>query len=177
MNYLVRTQVDPGPLAMELQRAVLSLDKDVPLVNVRTEETVIEQVLFLERAFAWLSTAFGAVGLVLAGVGLYGTVSYTVAQRTSEIGVRIALGATRATILRWVLRQTALLVVAGIATGLPLAWVATRLLESQLFELSPNDPATLATAVAAIVLVSAAATLVPARRATRVDPVVALRYE
>jgi predicted permease len=177
MNYLVRTKGDPRSVQLELQRAALALDKDVPLVNVRSEETVIEQVLFLERAFDWLTTAFGAVALVLAGVGLYGTISYTVAQRTNEIGVRIALGATRATILVWVLRQTTLVVLAGLAAGIPLAWAATRLLRSHLFELSPNDPATLLAAVGAILAASLAAILVPARRATRVDPVVALRYE
>jgi predicted permease len=177
MNYLVRTQADPASVALQLQRTALSLDKDVPVVNVRTEETVVEQVLFLEHAFAWLTTASGAVALLLAGVGLYGTISYTVARRTSEIGLRIALGATRSAILRWVVRQTALVVLAGVAGGLPLAWAATRLFETHLFEVSPNDPVTLAAAVAAIVLASAAATLVPARRATRVDPVVALRYE
>jgi len=177
MNYLVRTKGDPRSVQLELQRAALSLDKDVPLVNVRTEEAVIEQVLFLERAFAWLTTAFGAIALVLAAVGLYGTISYTVAQRTREIGVRIALGATRAAILSWVLRQTALVVLIGIAGGIPLAWAATRLLRSHLFELSPSDPATLFAAVTAILLASLAAILVPARRATLIDPVVALRYE
>jgi ABC-type antimicrobial peptide transport system permease subunit len=177
MNYLVRTKGDAASVQLELQRAALALDKDVPLVNARSEETVIEQVLFLERAFAWLTTAFGAVALLLAGVGLYGTISYTVAQRTNEIGVRIALGASRGAILRWVVRQTALVVVAGLAAGVPLAWAATRLLRSRLYELSPYDPAVLGAAVAAILVVSLAAILVPARRATRIDPVVALRYE
>ncbi len=177
MNYLVRTEGDPRPVELALHRAALSLDKDVPLVNVRTEETVIDQVLFLERAFAWLTAAFGVVALALAGVGLYGTISYTVAQRTPEIGVRVALGATRGRILAWVLRQTAQVVLAGVAFGLPLAWAAARLLKSRLYELSPGDPWTLAAAVAAVLAASAVALWLPARRATRVDPVVALRYE
>ena len=177
MNYLVRTEGDPRAVERALHPAALAIDKDVPLVNVRAEETVIDQVLFLERAFAWLTAAFGAVALALAGVGLYGTISYTVAQRTAEIGVRVALGATRGRILAWVLRHTAQVVLAGVAFGLPLAWAAARLLRSRLYELSPGDPWTLGGAVAAVLAASAVALWLPARRATRVDPVVALRYE
>jgi ABC-type antimicrobial peptide transport system permease subunit len=163
--------------AAELERTALSLDAQVPLVNVRTEEAVIEQVLFLERASAWLTTAFGALALVLTAVGLYGTVSYTVAHRTNEIGLRMALGATGRTILVWALRQSVVVVLAGLAAGVPLAWAATRLLQGHLFELSPDDPTTLAAAVATIIVVSLGATLGPALRASRVDPAVALRCE
>jgi predicted permease len=177
MSYLVRTRGDPGSVTSAVQRAALDLDPNVPLANVRTETEVIDQVLFLERAFAWLASGFGLLALVLACVGLYGTIGYTVAQRTGEIGIRMALGADRSTILKVVLRETLAVVLAGIAAGIPLAWAATRLLKARLYELSPHDPATLAAAVASVLLVTLVAGLVPARRASRLDPLVALRYE
>jgi predicted permease len=177
MSYLVRTRGDPGSVTGAVQRVALAVDPDVPLANLRSETAVIDQVLFLERAFAWLASAFGLLALALACVGLYGTIGYTVAQRTNEIGIRMALGADRATILAVVLRETLVVVVAGIAAGIPLAWAATRLLKARLFALSPHDPATVVTAVASILVVTLVAGFVPARRASRVDPLVALRYE
>jgi predicted permease len=177
MSYLVRTQGEPRGVTSAVQRAALELDPDVPLANLHGETEVIDQVLFLERAFAWLASGFGLLALVLACVGLYGTIGYTVAQRTNEIGIRMALGADRTTILKAVLRETLLVVAAGIAAGIPLAWAATRLLKARLYELSPHDPATLVTAVASILVVTLAAGFLPARRASRVDPLVALRYE
>jgi ABC-type antimicrobial peptide transport system permease subunit len=126
---------------------------------------------------AFLSSAFGALALVLACVGIYGTIAYTVAQRTKELGIRIALGAERAEILRMVLRETLVVVGAGLLVGLPLATLGTRMLTAQLYGLSPHDPLTLVIAILAISAVTIAAGFVPARRASRVDPMKALRYE
>ena len=177
MTFEVRTKVDPATVVVALQGKASALDKDIPLIQIRTETEVISQALFLERTFALLSGSFGLLALLLACVGLYGTISYMVSRRTSEIGIRMALGASRATILAMVLRESLLIVLAGIAAGMPLAWVGTRLLESQLFGLSPHDPSTILLATAAIFAVTILAGFLPARRASRVDPVVALRCE
>jgi putative ABC transport system permease protein len=177
MTYLVRTEVDPHRVVGAVERTALGLDGDVPLAGIRTETEVIDQVLFLERAFAWLVSAFGALALTLACVGLVGTIGYTVARRTNEIGIRMALGAGRAAILALVLRETLVVVLGGIAVGMPLAWATTRLLGARLYELSPHDPATVAASVMVVLVVTLVAGLVPARRASRIDPMVALRYE
>jgi len=176
-TFQVRTSADPSVVLGAIQQQALTLDRDVPIVNLRTETEVVDQALFLERTFALLSASFGALALLLACVGLYGTVAYTVAQRTSEIGIRMALGARRELILGMVLRETLLIVLAGIVIGLPLAWIGARLLAAQLFGLSPHDPATIAIACVSLLAVTSAAGFIPAHRASRVDPMVALRYE
>jgi ABC-type antimicrobial peptide transport system permease subunit len=152
-------------------------DKNVPMVDVKTETQVISQVLFLERMFAALSSVFGFLALLLACVGLYGTMAYSVARKTNEIGIRMALGAKRGMILAMVLRETAIIVIVGIFVGLPAAWAASSLLKTRLFGLSSHDPWSIALAVVATLLVTALAGFVPARRAAQVDPMVALRYE
>jgi predicted permease len=178
MTFMVRSGEAGLPaLTAAVRREGLAMDKNVPLVNMRTETEVISQVLFLERTFAALSSAFGFLALLLACVGLYGTMAYSVARKTNEIGIRMALGAKRGTILSMVLRETAIIVIVGIVVGLPAAWVASSLLKTRLFGLSPHDPLSIALAVAATLLVTALAGLVPAKRAAQVDPMVALRYE
>jgi predicted permease len=177
MTFEVRTEGDPNSVTSLIRGEAAALDKDIPLVKVRTETQVIYQALFLEKTFALLSGSFGFLALLLACVGLYGTMSYLVARRTNEIGIRMALGARRETILKMVLCETLWIVLAGIVVGLPLAWIGTRLLESQLFELSPHDPSTIFLATSAIFAVTVIAGFLPARRASRVDPLVALRYE
>ena len=177
MIYLVRTDTDPIALENPVRQVCFDLDKDVPVVHMKTEEEIVQGSLFLERTFALLSSAFGALALRLACVGLYGTIGYAVARRTAEIGVRMALGAERGKILRMVLGETLLLVVAGIIVGLPAAWAAARLLTHQLYGLSPHDPLTITTAGALILAITLLAGYLPARRASRVDPMVALRCE
>jgi predicted permease len=164
-------------LLADIRRELTRLDKNVPMVDVKTETQVISQVLFLERTFAALSSAFGFLALLLACVGLYGTMAYAVTRRTSEIGIRMALGAERSEILGMVLRETAAIVAAGIAVGVPAAWAASNLLKTRLFGLTPHDPWSLGLSVAATLVVTILAGYIPARRASRVDPMVALRYE
>jgi putative ABC transport system permease protein len=164
-------------LLADIRRELTNLDKNVPMVDVKTESQVISQVLFLDRTFAALSSAFGFLALLLACVGLYGTMAYAVARKTNEIGIRMALGAERGAILGMVLRETAAIVVAGIVVGVPAAWIASSLLKTRLFGLTPHDPWSIGLSVAATLLVTMIAGYIPARRASRVDPMVALRYE
>jgi predicted permease len=178
MTFMIRSGEAGLPaLAASVRREGLAQDKNVPLVDMKTETQVVSQVLFLDRTFAALSSAFGFLALLLACVGLYGTMAYAVARKTNEIGIRMALGAGRSSILSMVLRETAIIVLAGIAVGLPAAWAASSLLKTRLFGLSPHDPWSIALAITATLGVTAIAGFVPARRASRVDPMVALRYE
>lgn len=164
-------------LLADIRSELAALDKNVPMVDVKTETQIISQVLFLDRTFAALSSAFGFLALLLACVGLYGTMAYAVARKTNEIGIRMALGAERHAILGMVLRETAAIVVTGIAVGVPAAWIASSLLKTRLFGLTPHDPWSIGISVAATLLVTMIAGYIPARRASRVDPMVALRYE
>ena len=177
MTYQLRTVGDMNAVARAIAPIALAVDPDVPVVNIRTQEQVMDQVLYLERTFALLSSVFGGLALALACVGVYGTIAYTVAQRTNEIGIRMALGAPRDKILRMVLRETLFVVAIGLAVGLPLSWLGTRLLGNQVYGVSTHDPWTLAVAVLFIAAVTIAAGFLPARRASRVDPLTALRYE
>jgi predicted permease len=177
MAFEVRFQGDLKVLIGAIRHEAQALDKDVPIVGVRTQTEIIDQQLSLERAFATLSTAFGALALLLACVGLYGTMSYAVARRTNEIGIRMALGAERGTVLRMVLTESCVIVAGGLAVGLPLAWALARLVKSMLFGLTPHDPRSIGAAILAVVAVTIIAGYLPARRASRVDPMVALRYE
>lgn len=177
MVFLLRTDIDPFALENSVRQVCLGLDKDVPVVHMKTEEEIVQGALFLERTFALLSSAFGGLALLLACVGLYGTVGYAVARRTAEIGVRMALGAGRASIVRMVLAETVLVVTAGVLVGLPAAWAASRLLTHQLYGLSPHDPLTIAAAGGVILVITLLAGYLPARRASRVEPIVALRCE
>ena len=160
-----------------LRRAVLSVDATVPPVRVGTEVGAIERALFTERALALSSTAFGFLALLLAAVGLFGTLSYAVARRTGEIGVRMALGAQRPAVVGMVLRETLLITALGLLAGLPLAWMGGRLMARQLFGVSPHDPTTLVGVLGVILVVALAAGALPAARASRVDPMTALRDE
>jgi predicted permease len=177
MTFEVRADGDLTPLVAAISREVLALDRSVPLVDLKTQDEAVGQTLALERTLATLTTAFGVLALALACVGLYGTMAYSVARRTSEIGVRMALGAESGAILRMVLRETLTMVLTGLGVGVPLALAATQTLRAQLFGLSAHDPATLALAALVVGAVTVAAGYVPARRAARIDPIGALRCE
>ncbi|HTQ54453.1 MAG TPA: ABC transporter permease [Bryobacteraceae bacterium] len=177
MSVAVRTAGDPGRALAGVRRAVGEVDRMLPLIDLKTMDTQIDDMLAQERLFAWLVSLFGAVTLVLACVGLYGMAAASVASRTREIGVRMALGAGRGAVLRMVVRGVVVTAAVGLAAGLPATWALTRVVESQLYGVKAHDPASLVLAVAAVAAVCLCAVLVPARRATRVDPVTALRYE
>jgi predicted permease len=180
LNYLtlyVRTRGDERALADEVRAAVARVEPDLPVFGLKTMNAQLGETLFVERMIAALSLAFGVLATLLAAVGLYGVMSFAVARRTREIGIRMALGAERRRVLGLVLHDVALLAGIGIAIGLPASVALSRLLASQLFGISPWDPLTLALAAAVLALVTLAAGWAPARRATRLDPMVALRYE
>lgn len=164
-------------LVDEARREIASVDRNLPIFRARTLRTETEQSLLRERLLAMLSSFFGALALLLACVGLYGLMAYAVARRTGEIGIRMALGARREHVLWLVLRETLTLVLAGLAAGLPLALWTARYAKSLLFGIGTADPVTIAATIAALAVVAALAGYIPARRALRVDPMVALRYE
>ncbi len=177
MTYEVRSSLADAALFNSIEQTALRLDKNVPVTKLKSETEAVSEVLYLERTFATLSSAFGGLALLLAGLGLYGTIAYTVAQRTNEIGIRMAVGADRQNIVTMIIRETLIVVSAGLLVGLPIAWFASRALRSQLFGLSPHDAVSMGIAVLTIVAVSALAGGLPARRASQVEPMEALRYE
>jgi predicted lysophospholipase L1 biosynthesis ABC-type transport system permease subunit len=174
---VVRTEGDPMAMAAAVRGAVWSLDKDQPVWKVRTLESLFERSLGVRRFLTRLLSAYAGLALALAAVGLYGVVAYSVASRTREIGVRVALGAGRGEVLRLVLVRALLLAGAGVTIGLVGSAAADRALRSLLFEARASDPALLALVAFLLVSVALAAAWAPARRATRVDPLVALRTE
>lgn len=176
-HLLVRTQGDPMALASELRAAVWSVDADQPVASIRSMEQVFDAQLANRNLQMILVGGFAMLALVLASVGLYGVLSYTVAQRTSEIGVRMALGAERRNVIAAVLRSAFLLAACGVVLGIAGSFGVTRLLSSFLFGVTPTDAATFAAVPTLLLLVALLAAYVPARRAARVDPVNALRAE
>jgi ABC-type antimicrobial peptide transport system permease subunit len=160
-----------------LRQAVRRADTGMPIYAVQTMDRTVDEALFNERMLALLSASFGLLATILAAIGLYGVMSYTVARRTREIGIRIALGAERLTVVWMVLREVAFLTVVGIGLGVPAALALSRLVRSQLYGIEPSDPATLVIAATTLAAVGLFAGYIPARRAARVQPVRALRYE
>jgi ABC-type antimicrobial peptide transport system permease subunit len=177
MNAYIRTERDPQELFETMRRKAMELDSNVPVVDMRTLEKQMEISLVTERLVASLSTAFALLATVLAGVGLYGVMAYTVARRTREIGIRMALGAYSGDVIWLVMREVLLLLGIGMGIGLPAAWALSRFVQTQLYGLTPNDPWTIALAVVGIACVASMAGFFPARKATRVDPMRALRWE
>jgi putative ABC transport system permease protein len=178
-NLVVRTKADAAALANAARNECRALEPDAAIFNVQTMETLIAQTpaAFMRRAPAWLIGIFAGVALLLAALGVYGVVSYSVSQQTREIGVRLALGAQGADILRLVLRQGLSLAGAGVASGTVAALALTRWLGSLLYEVSAYDPATYALVIVALTIVALLACYIPARRATKVDPLLSIRHE
>lgn len=173
----VRTRQPVSTIAGPLREAIASADRDVMIRRIVPLRDQVDHSLAAERLIMRLSSAFGALALLLAGIGLYGVMSYTVTQRTGEIGIRMALGATGAAVVWMVLRQTLRLVGAGVLLGVPLALAGARLLTGFLYGLTARDPATLALATTVLAGCAALAAYLPARRAARVNPIAALRCE
>lgn len=173
----VRTAGEPSAAAAFLRQAVWSLDRQVPVTHIRTMEQVIGQSIAPRRFNMALVGSFAVIALLLAAVGLYGVMAYAVSQRTHEIGLRMALGARRTDVLRMVLGSGLTLVLAGVALGVAGALAASRLLANFLFEVRPSDPATFVAVALLLAAIALLASIVPALRATRVDPVIALRNE
>jgi ABC-type antimicrobial peptide transport system permease subunit len=176
----VRTSGDPASFVGPIRSALREVDANLPLSNIKTQVEQADETLSQERMFAKLLTLFGLVAQLLAAVGLYGVMAYSVSQRTQEIGIRMALGANRAKVLKMILKQGMVLTVVGVTLGLVCAYVLTRYLESltsMLFGVKPRDPWTFAVIAVLLTTVALIASLIPARRATKVDPLVALRYE
>src|SRR5262245_57710359 len=174
---LLRSFADPASAATAVHRAVRELDPQVQALNFRTMNEMVDRSLMQERFVAQLAVFFSLFALLLASIGLYGVMSYATARRTREIGIRMALGARAPDVIRLVLGETMLLVGAGVVIGLCMAFAATRLVSSLLFDLSPTDPLTIALAALLMLAVATLAGYMPARRAARVDPMVALHDE
>jgi predicted permease len=173
----LRTAALPAAAMGAVREAVRQIDPNLPVTDVSTQIEQVEQRFGQEKLFAQAYTLFGALALLLASIGLFGLMSYSVARRTNEIGIRMALGAQRQDVLRLVMRESMVLVVVGVAAGVAIALAASRSVEALLFGLPPTDAVSMALAVAVMLLVSTLAGYLPARRASRVDPMVALHYE
>ena len=179
-TFEVRTDGDPSLFVAGIRQAMHEVNSNLPLSNIRTQIEQADETLAMERMLAKLFTLFGLIAQQLAAIGLYGVMAYSVVQRTKEIGIRMALGADRANVLRMVLRQGMTLTLLGVGIGLVAAYVLTKYLESlteMLFGIEARDPWTFVAIGGLLIVVALAACLIPARRATRVDPLVALRYE
>jgi len=176
-TYQLRTVVDPLVAAATVQRTVKEIDRDAQLLDVRTMENLVDQSLVMERFIAHLSSFFSLFALLLASIGLYGIMSYSVVRRTKEMGIRIALGAQAKGVVWLVLRQSLLLTAIGVLIGVPAALGAARFVSSYMFGLSTADPFTIIAAVLVLLTVITLASYLPARRASRIDPMLALRYE
>jgi putative ABC transport system permease protein len=176
-SLVARTKIDPARLVGAVRGALQSIDPNAPIIRVRTMQDVLVTATARDRFNTILMTLFAVLAMLLAAVGLYGVIAYSVAQRAPEIGVRIALGASRADVLRLVMRQGFVLVASGLALGVTAAAMTTRVMSTLLFEVSPTDPTTFSAIVMLLTCVALLACWIPAQRATRVDPIAVLRSE
>ena len=181
MTVYVRTSIDPAPVMRAARARTREMDANLPVYAMRTTEEQISDSLLTERMIASLSAVFGFLAALLATVGLYGVMAYAVARRTREIGIRMALGAEKGRVLWMVMREVSFLVAIGLATGIPAAVALARVgghwISGMLFGVPATDPVNLALAALLMAGVALLAGFLPARRASRVDPMVALRYE
>jgi putative ABC transport system permease protein len=177
MTLLVRTTSDPHTLARSLRSTVLAIDKNQPVYELKTLAERVDEGVAVSRSLTLLFTAFALLGLTLGAVGIYGIVSYSVTQRTHEIGIRMALGARASNVLSLIMKNGLALVLTGIVIGVGSALVLTRFLSTLLFGVQPHDSVTFVVVSAVFFVIAMVAALIPALRATRVDPLIALRYE
>jgi predicted permease len=177
IHLAIRTTLDGSGLTETIRRTVASIDPAVPLAEFHTQSGLIDRLLRTERLLGVLSGAFGVAAVTLAAIGLAGLLAYAVARRTSEIGVRLALGATARDVVRMVLRDSLTMVAAGIVLGIPLAYAIARLLGTMLFMVKPSDPWTVLASFGTLLAAALVAAWIPARRAASVDPIAALRAE
>ncbi len=177
LNYLIQTHMDPAALVPAIRKVVQAQDPDLPLTEVRTQEEQIHEQTQQERIFVTLTSGFGLLALALASVGIYGVMAYAVANRTSEIGIRLALGAQPRQVLSMILREATWISLTGVFVGLAAALVLARLVKSMLYGLQPSDPFSMLAGAAILISVGLAASWIPARRAARVQPIIALRHE
>jgi predicted permease len=177
MAFLVRTSSDGAALPNGVRNAVREIDPNMPVVDQKWMTAQVEDSLYIQRLIATLAAAFGALATLLATVGLYGVMSYTIARRTPEIGIRIALGATPLRVIALVMRDAGLLALAGLAVGIPCALAAGRLIQAQLFGVGAADAVVIIGAAVALALAAMGAAYLPARRAASIDPLQALRVE
>jgi ABC-type antimicrobial peptide transport system permease subunit len=177
MNIYLRTQGDPREIENEVRERMRQFDPHVPVVGLQTVNEQIGFSLRTERLVASLSAVFGGLATLLAAIGLYGVMAYTVTRRTREFGLRVALGALQRDVIWLVIRDVLILIAAGLAAGVPLAFAFSSLVRSQIFGLQPHDPLTLMCSTLALAVVAGLAGLIPALRASRVDPLQSLRAE
>ena len=177
INYTVKTQLSPADILPALRNAVQSIDKDIPLRDIRTQTEQIEASILQQRLFATLTAGFGLLALALACVGIYGIMAYTVSQRTNEIGIRLALGAERRQVRGMVLREAGRLALLGVLAGLAAALGLGQLVKSMLYGLKPADPLSFSGSSCLLLAVALIAAWIPALRASRVEPMEALRHE
>jgi putative ABC transport system permease protein len=173
----VRSTGDPANVMETVRKQIQSLEPNLPLTNITTMEQQLDQALFAPRMGAALLGLFGLLALILAGIGIYGVMAYSVAQRTQEIGIRLALGAARGEIIRMVIRQGMFLAISGLVIGIVASAALSRLVSSLLFGISATDPRVFGTVSVILAIVALLACYLPARRATRIDPIAALRIE
>jgi len=177
MTFYVRTNHDPLLIANDLRQAVRQQDANLPLYELKTVSRVVDEDLFAERVIAGLSSSFGALAGILAALGIYGVLAYLVVQRTREIGIRLALGAASGHVRALVFKEVGWMVLAGVVVGLPSAYALARLSASLFYGVHAGDITVYLISLSVIVMIAAVACYVPSRRATRIDPIVALRYE